>query len=162
MDLTLILTTLCVPTIGCLAMALSVPYAFARSLVPLFGAFFFFVFLFFCFFFRWKTITIQETNKEKKKKSFTCLWNNHRVCCRTWIRHWKFDFASSLPISTWSCVAHWFLHISSAAIQTPLWTHQKWQVRDHLFCLHRSKLFFSFSFSAGKCFHRHLVCGSKV
>ena len=39
MDLMLIITTLCLPTIGCLGMALTVPYVFARSFIPLFGKF---------------------------------------------------------------------------------------------------------------------------
>ncbi|KAI0216132.1 E3 ubiquitin-protein ligase MARCH6 [Lamellibrachia satsuma] len=38
MDLTFILRQLCAPVIGCLGIALSLPYIFAKSIVPAFGA----------------------------------------------------------------------------------------------------------------------------
>ena len=37
MDLTFILTSLCIPVISVLALTLSLPYIFARSIVPAFG-----------------------------------------------------------------------------------------------------------------------------
>ena len=37
MDLTFILRQLCAPVIGCLGIALSLPYIFAKSIVPAFG-----------------------------------------------------------------------------------------------------------------------------
>ena len=39
MDLTFILTNLCLPVIGSLAMSLAVPYVFAKTAIPLCGTY---------------------------------------------------------------------------------------------------------------------------